>query len=83
MSDDDPVVINKKRHNGRKTRDSAALLPLLGLLVFVTPAITLFTSSQETTQLSRSVLYVFGVWFLLIILAFFLSRAIGNSDEID
>jgi hypothetical protein len=83
MSDDEPVTVNRNRSNLRKMRDSAALLPLLGLLVFVTPLITLFTSSQETTQLPRSMLYVFGVWFLLIILAFLLSKAIGNSDEID
>ena len=80
---DQQVKQSASDHDGRKKKDAAALLPILGLLLFVTPLISLTVGADESTQLTRSAVYVFSAWFLLIILAFILSKALKKTNELD
>jgi hypothetical protein len=83
MSEDQSTATISKKPGNKKTKDFSALLPILGILLFVTPLISLIPSTGETAQLPRSAVYVFGAWFLLIVLAFLLSKALRKADELD
>ncbi|WP_216635966.1 hypothetical protein [Neptunicoccus sediminis] len=59
---------------GRRFRDAATLLPVTGLLLLLTPLMSIFTRAQSLFGLPVSFFYVFSVWAGLILLAFFLAR---------
>ena len=65
----------------RKTRDIAAFLPILGVILLCTPLVSAFTNDVITAVIPRAVLYVFGVWFLLIGLTAYLSSRILHQDD--
>lgn len=56
-----------------KLRDAAILLPLLGLFLLMPPTISLFGTASFLTGVPVIVIYIFGVWLLLILLAYRLS----------
>jgi hypothetical protein len=64
----------------RKFRDAAALLPIFGVSVLATLIISAFTSVGAGSPLPRAVVYVFGVWAVLIFLAFILARRLRPDD---
>ncbi|MGO1118835.1 hypothetical protein ACTL6U_09025 [Rhodovibrionaceae bacterium A322] len=74
-----------------KLRDAAILLPLLGLFLLMPPAIGLFGNATALTGVPLIVLYIFGVWLVLIYLAYRLSLRLkdltpndeGNSTNPD
>lgn len=57
-----------------RTRDATIVLPLIGLLLFTPPLIVVFTSVNSIGGVPIVVLYVFGTWTAVIIIAYFLSR---------
>ena len=58
-----------------RVRDAAVLLPVLGLVLFMPPVITLFASAGAgVTGVPLIVVYVFGTWLGLIVAAALLSR---------
>ncbi|MCP5071974.1 MAG: hypothetical protein GY947_01600 [Rhodobacteraceae bacterium] len=65
----------------RKTRDSAALLPLLGIFLLLTPLISAFTRGVQERGIPSIVAYVFGVWIVLIVLAAVLARRLQREDR--
>ncbi len=65
---------NPTKGPGRRFRDLAALLPLLGILLLATPVVSIFTQSGTVFGLPATIFYVFGVWAGLILLAFGLAR---------
>ena len=77
--DPDPPTFSRARPVGsRKTRDAAALLPLMGLVLLCSPVMSLFTKTETILGLPSAVLYIFGVWLGLILLAVALSRQINK-----
>ncbi len=63
---------------GRKIRDLAALLPLLGVVFFASPLISAITGGEEG-GLPNAVLYIFAIWGALIATAFVLSRLLKGE----
>ena len=62
-------------HISGRVRDAAALLPILGLVLFVPPVITLFAKSQlGVGGVPLIVVYVFATWIALIAAAAALAR---------
>lgn len=59
---------NRARPN-RKTRDAALLLPVLGVLLLVSPMLAVFTGEGTVFGIPSPFIYVFGVWAGLILLA--------------
>ncbi len=57
-----------------RVRDAAALLPVLGLVLFMPPVITLFAAGAGVGGVPLIVVYVFGTWLSLIAAAALLSR---------
>jgi hypothetical protein len=60
---------------GRRRRyDAALLLPVLGAVAMMPPFANLFTGGEGLFGIPSAVLYLFGIWFLLILFARVLSR---------
>lgn len=76
--EDAQSAADRRSQIGRKLRDLAALLPLLGVLLFATPLISAITGGDDG-ELPSAVFYVFVVWGALIALAFFLSRVLKGE----
>jgi Na+-driven multidrug efflux pump len=65
---------NKKARRSRKIREAALLLPIIGIILLLTPVLKIFTTNNEVSPLINSMLFIFGVWAVLISAAFILSR---------
>ena len=58
-----------------RVRDAAVLLPVLGLVLFMPPVITLFAAAGAgVSGVPLIVVYVFGTWLALIVAGAVLSR---------
>lgn len=73
-----PPKDDTRRIKSRKSRDAAALLPLIGLLLLVTP---LVATIPNDSGIPGAFLYIFGVWAGLILLAALLSRRLNRDDR--
>ncbi|MBV1865088.1 MAG: hypothetical protein KUG74_11740 [Rhodobacteraceae bacterium] len=65
----------------RKTREAAAFLPILGVILLLTPMISVFTQDTRTGGIPNAVFYVFGVWLLLIGLTFLIAPRLQQDDK--
>jgi hypothetical protein len=75
----EPLFLARRTYRRRRLMDAAHLLPWLGAFLFGLP---LLWSDPGT---AAGLLYLFGAWVLLIVLAFALSRRLaedpGNRPE--
>ena len=69
-------IVNKKSRLSRKKREIALILPVIGIILLLTPLLRFFTTGSEVSPLISAVLFIFSVWAVLIAAAFFLSRAL-------
>ena len=67
----------------RKVRDAAAVLPIVGILLLLTPLVSLFTRFGTGSGQPVPFFYIFGIWAVLIVLAFQLSRYLAKADKDD
>lgn len=65
----------------RRRQDAAFVLPLFGVVIFITPIFTIFTKDVSIFGAPLPFLFIFGFWFLLIILARRMSRLLTKGDE--
>lgn len=61
-----PIEQDAKARARRKLRDAAALLPMLGIILLLTPLVSVFSKNTRLDGIPNAVLYVFGVWVILI-----------------
>lgn len=80
MEDNAQSAADKRGQIARKTRDLAAILPLLGIIFFATPLISAITGGEEGA-LPNAVFYIFAIWGALIVLAFVLSRLLRSGSD--
>lgn len=68
------IFLERETYRRRRIMDAARLLPILGLALFAVPLLwptpSDVAASGEPVPMSSAVLYVFGVWAFLIVLAF-------------
>ena len=76
-----PVFLQREFYRARRRADAARLLPILGACLFALPLLWRGEGGEVST--SRAMLYLFGVWALLIIAAGLLSRRLGEPRERD
>jgi uncharacterized membrane protein len=66
MTSPSPAEQDANARTKRKIRDAAALLPILGIILLLTPLISVFSQSTHTGGIPNAVFYIFGVWLMLI-----------------
>jgi hypothetical protein len=64
-----------------RLHDAAALLPFAGLVLLMPPVIGLFPAAITVAGIPLPVLYLFGIWAMLIVAAFLLARRVPPNDE--
>ncbi|MBY8975447.1 hypothetical protein KHP62_06500 [Rhodobacteraceae bacterium NNCM2] len=65
----------------RKVKDSALIMPLIGLLFLTPPIANLFAVDERLFGVPVLVIYIFAVWAMLILGALILSRRLRQSEE--
>jgi len=79
MNDDPnrPVFLERRTYRRRRMADAASLLPVLGVALTSIPL--LWHGTPENPASTTDVmLYLFGVWVLLVVLSAIVSRTLGN-----
>ncbi len=85
-----PVFLERKTYRARRMMDGARLLPVLGVVLFMVPA--LWPKSAATVihtpdsfaapvTTSGAMLYVFGLWGLLTLAAALMARGLARAEE--
>ena len=77
----EPLFLERESYRQRRTIDAARLLPVLGFLALCLPI--LWGNSGETDSArvtSVGVIYLFGVWIILIGIALVLARRLRRID---
>jgi len=64
----------------RRRQDAALMLPVLGIILLVSPITVIFLGAGMMLGLPVPVLYIFGVWIFLILLARRLARLLSDHD---
>ena len=62
-----PLFLQRASYRQRRLRDAVKLMPVLGIILWALPIAWSTDNVAEQTNAS-SLLYVFGVWLLLIVL---------------
>jgi hypothetical protein len=70
-----PVFLERANYRRRRVIDAVRLLPVLGALLWAVP---LLWTPGETSS-SAALLYIFGIWLGLVVLAVVLSVGLGRS----
>lgn len=76
-----PVFLQRASYRQRRLRDGAKLVPFLGIILWLIPLAWQNEDVGERVG-SWGVLYVFGVWVLLIVLAAALSSRLRSDATI-
>ena len=71
------------RHSGRRLRDLATVLPLALLLLVVPPYIRIFDQDSWLGGVPLLLVYIFGLWALVILASGLLSRGLVRHEMTD
>lgn len=72
-----PLFLERETYRQRRTTDAARLLPILGFLALCLPILWGGAGGRFT---SVGVIYLFGVWVVLIAVAMILARRLRKVD---
>lgn len=82
MRKSEPLFLEQKGYRRRRAKDAAHLLPLLGVLLFILPIMRDPATTPEN-ETAAAMLYLFGVWIMLIGLTVWLSGQLRGPDELE
>lgn len=76
-----PPDLAERAFRRRRRQDAALVLPIFGIVMLITPVFTIFTKDISVFGLPLPFLYVFGIWFILILLSRRMARILTKGDE--
>lgn len=82
-----PLFLERRSYRQRRLMDAARLLPVLAALLWLVPLLWPQSGGQAQVDsgapvtTSSAILYIFGVWTLLAIIAFVLSLTMDNKPD--
>lgn len=65
----------------RKVQDGALLLPIVGMVLLMPPAVQVFAIEGTILGIPVPVAYVFGVWLALIVVAAFAATRLARLTD--
>lgn len=74
--------LERGSYRQRRFRDAARLLPIFAAVLMVLPLMWPRANPDQSLT-SSGIVYLFGLWLLLVVLAFVLSRVLRFSDPAD
>ncbi|MCO0612151.1 hypothetical protein M8756_02430 [Lutimaribacter sp. EGI FJ00015] len=74
------MFLERRSYRQRRVIDAARLLPVLGAVLFGLPLLWP-RGAEDAVRTSSSILYVFGVWLILVCLAFVISRKVEDEGD--
>ncbi|MDG3042352.1 hypothetical protein [Roseicyclus marinus] len=77
------LFLERRTYRQARLQDAARLLPVLGLVLFFSPSFIRGEAPASDELLSGWLIYYFSVWFGLIVVAGFLSRALMRTERVD
>lgn len=75
-----PVFLEKSSYRQRRLRDAARLLPLLGVILWLLP-LSWGELDAASGEASGALIYIFGVWVVLIVLAAAFARHFQGGPD--
>ncbi len=75
-----PLFLARRSYRRRRMMDAAKMLPVLGAVLVMIPALWLPATTPEPDT-AHGMVYLFGVWFFLVLAAFGLSRGLAPALE--
>jgi hypothetical protein len=78
-----PLFLARSSYRKRRKMDALKMLAFFGAILWLIPAIWPSNSGGETGTLamSRALYYIFGVWMVLIVLSFVLTRDLTETED--
>lgn len=76
-----PVFLAPSSYRRKRLRDAARLLPAMGVALLLVPLLWTPSDAPGGVGNAAALLYVFGVWIALILVAFLLSRRLLHGDD--
>jgi len=71
--------LERSSYRQRRMRDAARMLPILAIILMLLPLMWPREAAEQNLT-SSGIIYLFGLWIVLIFLAFVLSRVLRLSD---
>jgi len=69
------------RRKLRKITELSLGIPIIAICLLVSPLLNGFTKSDGKTEFAFVMIYIFGVWGALILMAFIMSRLLSNGVD--
>lgn len=69
-----PLFLARRTYRLRRLSDAARMLPIAGAILFCVPLLWRAGGEGETVQTTRAMLYVFGLWIVLAVIAGLISK---------
>lgn len=73
--------LERNLYRGRRLIDAVRLLPWLGLMLFILPALLAPDDPSHAGSSALRLLYFIAAWLLMIGLAFIIARSLGQQDR--
>ena len=73
------IFLERRGYRQRRLIDAVRLLPILGMILLALPLLWQAEESQSSFN-ADALIYVFGVWVLLIACSAFVSAFMGGND---
>lgn len=71
----EPLFLARESYRRRRLSDAARIVPWLGALLFAAPLVWSETATAEAWR------YIFTVWLLLIVIAFWIGRRLMRAER--
>ena len=76
-----PLFLERRSYRQRRLMDAARLLPLLAAVLWGVPLLWPRGGTEGAVSMSTAIRYLFGVWVVLAVLAFLISRKLADDGE--
>jgi len=80
-SRDSAIDLANRSFRARRRRDAALLLPILGVILYTTPVLRIFTADLRVFGIPLVFVFVYGAWAGLILLGRRLALRLRDDDD--